>query len=268
MERSKFIGGSDAAGVLGLSRWDTPLRRFTRKTGKALVKAESTYFHPDHKFLGANLDRIVEGEDAIFEAKTASAWKARDWEGDQIPQEYIIQVYHYMMVTQMKKAYLAVLIGNQDFKIKELFWDDKIINEMKTKEVAFWKGFVEPRIMPTSVTWKDTDTLEGLFPVADSEKEIKLSDDANILVENLTAYKEDVKALEHSIETSENQLKLLLGDAEAGTTSLYRIAWINSKWSGLDGKSLKEKYPAVHAEFYKSRPLRKFNYKPLKEADK
>ncbi len=33
-DRSTFIGGSDAAGVLGKSRWDTPLSVWAEKTGQ------------------------------------------------------------------------------------------------------------------------------------------------------------------------------------------------------------------------------------------
>jgi len=103
MDRSKFIGGSDAAGVLGMSRWDTPLsvwcektgqfikpeveseaaelgreledyvaKRFSRKTGKTVIRASDTFFHADHNFLGANVDRLIEGEDAGLDASVVT----------------------------------------------------------------------------------------------------------------------------------------------------------------------------------------------------
>jgi len=297
MDRSKYIGGSDAAGVLARSRWDTPLsvwcektgqfikpeveseaaelgkeledyiaKRFARKTGKTVVRCDDLILHPDYDFLGAHVDRLIEGEDAGLECKTASAWKSKEWEGEEIPQEYILQCYHYMMVTGRKKWYLAVLIGNQDFKIKELLWDDKIINNMRDAEIAFWDDFVVPKVIPgiTAITRFDADTLQGLFPVATEGKEIELEDEANISVETITALKQDIKTCENMIELHENILKRLLGDAEIGQTSTYRIGWTNSKWSGLDGKALKESMPEIHARFYKSKPIRKFGYKPLK----
>lgn len=296
MDRSKFIGGSDAAGVLGLSRWDTPLsiwaektgqfikpeveseaaelgreledyvaKRFDRKTGKNITPSGGTIFHGKYPYLGANIDRLIKEESAGLECKTASAWKAKEWEGEEIPQEYIIQCYHYMMVTGFKKWYLAVLIGNQDFKIKELHWDDKIISDLEKREVAFWNDYIVPNIMPSLATKRDTDTLDSLFPQADEGKVITLDDQANILVENLISYKEDAKNLDGQIEATENQLKLLIGKAEMGLTDRYKIGWANSKWSGLDGKALEKEYPAIHALFYKSRPIRRFGYKPLGE---
>lgn len=297
MERSRstYLGGSDAAGVVGLSHWETPLsiwaektgqfvkppleseaselgreledyvaRRFERKTGKKVSRATETFFHPEYSFLGANVDRLVDGEDAGLECKTCSPWKSKEWEGEEIPQEYIIQCYHYMMVTGRKKWYIAVLIGNQDFKWKEIVYDPKVLDDLRNREVFFWNEFVVPGVMPGMITKRDTDTLDGLFPVAEEGKLIQLDDEANILVENLTAYKQDLKGLEGQIEATENQLKALLKEAEGGITNLYTVGWTNSKYSHLDGKLLKLERPDIHKAYYKSRPTRKFGYKPHK----
>lgn len=61
----------------------------------------------------ANLDGICEVPGVgtcIFEAKTASAYKAGEWE-DAIPDEYMLQVQHCMAVTGYQGTYIAVLIG-------------------------------------------------------------------------------------------------------------------------------------------------------------
>lgn len=296
LDRSTFIGGSDAAGVLGLSRWDTPLsvwaektgqyikpeveseaaelgkeledyvaKRFSRKTGKNVQRAESKYFHPQANFLGATIDRRVVGEDAGLECKTASAWKSKEWEGEEIPQEYIIQCYHYMMVTGLKKWYLAVLIGNQDFKIKELFWDEKFINSMREREVDFWKEYVLTKVPPMGmVTKRDADVLLGLYPVAQEERGIVLSDKANILIENLDAYKKDLKNLEGQIDLHENQLKAMLGEAEFGATGINRIYWQNTLTRRFDTKAFEKVYPDIAKQFKPAKPGRRFWYKPIK----
>lgn len=294
-DRSGFIGGSDAAGVLGKSRWATPLsvwaektgqyikpevdsealelgreledyvaKRFERKTGKTAARSGGTFFHPDHNFLGANVDRLIVGEDAGLECKTASAWKSKEWEGEEIPQEYILQCYHYMMVTGRKKWYLAVLIGNQDFKIRELAWEDSLIKNMREREVDFWERFVIPKVMPSQVNYKDTDVLDGLFPSAQEGQIVELSDDANILVENLTALKQDAKSLDKQIETAENELKRLVGTAEMGQTGLYRVFWSNMRSRRFDAEAFKRAHPRLDLEFRKEKITRRFSYKPLK----
>lgn len=294
--RTTFLGGSDAAGVLGLSRWDTPLsvwaektgqfvrpdldseaaelgreledyvaKRFCRKTGKSVVRAEGTVFHPDFGFLGANVDRLLEGEEAGLECKTCSPWKSKEWEGEDIPQEYIAQCYHYMMVTGLRKWYIAVLIGNQEFKWKEIAWDPKIGAQMLQRETTFWTEFVIPKVMPSQITRFDADTLQGLFPVAEEGKVLQLGDDASKLCENLEALKADAKSLEQQIDLTENQLKALLGAAEGADTPLYKIRWSNLITKRFDTKAFEAQHPELCAKFRKPTASRRFSYKPLKK---
>lgn len=130
-ERVGYIGSSDAAAVMGLSRYTTPLAVWTEKTGAVAQKnrsdgelpiwmgdrleevvAERFMFetgmkvqrvneiqvHPKYPFIRAQIDRRVVGEGTPLECKTASGFKAGEWGGDDIPSEYIIQVLHQLMV--------------------------------------------------------------------------------------------------------------------------------------------------------------------------
>ena len=116
------IGGSDASIVCGINKYKSPVELWLDKTGQlpyqeageaaywgtqleSLVRSESskrtgisvTETHEllqseEHPFMLANLDGICEVPDygpCIFEAKTASAFKAAQWE-DTIPDEYAL----------------------------------------------------------------------------------------------------------------------------------------------------------------------------------
>ena len=282
-ERLGYLGGSDAAGVLGLSRWATPLsvwaektgqihmreldseaaelgteledyvaRRFMKKTGKTVHRVNETIFHPKYPFLAANLDRRVVGEKAILECKTASAWKAREWDGEEIPREYIIQAMHYLAVTGAERIYVAVLIGNQSFQWKVIERDEKALSEMVSKEVTFWNGFVVPKVMPAVVSWKDKDALEGLFPVANEGEPIALDDTANATAEVIEGMEEDYKALGMQIDKQKNELKALLGKAPAGETDHFIFRWAN--------------VPEAKVEAFTKKAYRKFTYKRKEEA--
>jgi putative phage-type endonuclease len=255
-QRQNYIGGTDTAAILGLSRWETPLsvwarktgqyeapRReglhltlgnrleevvaelFTQETGKKVQRVNETKFHPKYPYLGGNLDRRIVGEDAILECKTASAWKAKEWEGEEIPREYILQVVHYLAVTGCRRGYLAVLIGNQDFQVRTIERDEKLIEEIVRKEVDFWNHFVVPKVMPGvgMITANDADTLYGLFPMAESGAVVKLTDEANQLIESRQAMLQDKKLLESNLEKVDNQLKLLLADKEYGQTDQWVV---------------------------------------------
>ena len=286
--RQTFIGGSDAAAVLGLSRWTTPLqlwaqktgqwqkpdgdelykrlgRRleevvselFTQKTGKKVQRANEHRIHPKFPFLCAQIDRLVIGGDAVLECKTASGWKAKEWDGEEIPREYIIQVMHQMAVTGKKKGYIAVLIGNQDFKVKEIERDEKVIADMVAKEVMFWNCFVVPKVMPTQITEKDDDVLYGLYPVAAPGSEIELDDKANQMIESRNALIQDKILVEGQIDQIENELKALLKDKEIGETATWKVVWKEQVQSRCDTAKLKETLPAIYASMLKEIRFRK-----------
>jgi putative phage-type endonuclease len=268
-ERVNYIGASDCAAALGMSRWGSPLsvwaektgllppkdlsdnlavelgneledfvaRKFMKETGKKVHRVTETLIHPVHSFIRCNLDRRVVGEKAILQCKTASAYKKREWDDEEIPHEYILQELHELAVSGMDRAYLAVLIGNSDFKIKIIERDEKAQSDIVKRLVHFWKEFVEPKVMPEAGR-HDKDTLSGLFPVAEAGKEIALDNDAVAICEVLEGMKEDAGGLRRQIEEQENKLKAMLKDADIGIAGAYTIRWQNvPAWSGEIKKS-------------------------------
>lgn len=296
-ERRGYIGSSDAAAVLGLSRWSSPLRVwsektgqipiedksdllhiqlgdfmeeavsqfFMRRTGKKVRRWKKTIYHPKYPFIAANLDRVVVGEDAILEAKTAASWKAKEWADGQTPVEYAVQVYHALAVTGRDVAHIACLIGSQDFQIRRIERDEKTIREIVDREVEFWNKYVAPRQMPFVVTRRDSDTLAKLFPMADEGRVVELGDDADRLVETLQSMEEDYRNLEGQIEAEKNALKLLLKDAETGLTPMSRITWRNHRETRLDTKKLKETMPDLWKQFAETRNRRVLNFEVREE---
>lgn len=291
-QRKSYIGGSDAAPILGLSRWSTQLETwalktgkvepkdlsgnlavklgnkledtvaelFTEATGKKVRRVNETQFHPDYEFIGANIDRRIVGEDAILECKTCSAWKAKEWQGEEIPQEYILQVVHYLAVTGAMYGYIAVLIGNQEFVWKMITRDDDLIKDLIAKEVKFWMEFVVPQIMPMQIQAADSDVLYSLFPVSDPNRDIILPDEATALIENVESYSADLKALEGQLEQAKNQIKALIGDNESAQAGSYRITWKNQDTKRLDTERLKTEQPEQYMAYLKVSKSRVFRF--------
>src|ERR1051326_1911905 len=181
-ERQGYIGGTDAAAVLGLSRYKTPLglwsektgaivpaakkdgelpiwignrledviaERFTFETGIKVQRVKEVQVHPRFPFLRAQIDRRLVGSNEILECKTASAFKAGEWDGEDLPSEYILQGLHQLMVTGAERCHLACLIGgNVDFVRKVVERDEQMIADLEAKEVEFWNRYVQGREMP------------------------------------------------------------------------------------------------------------------------
>jgi len=281
-ERVRYIGGTDAAAILGLSRWKTPLavwaektgqiepediserlnvklgnmledavaKLFAEETGKKVHRANETIAHRKHDFLCANIDRRVVGEDAILECKTASGWKAKEWEGEEIPTEYIVQVMHYLMVTGASKGYIAVLIGNEKFVWKEIPRDEQMIKQMMAREVEFWEKYVVPKTMPTLIKHNDDETLYKLFPVQTEEKTAQFGDEQMRIVESIQAMTADVMALERQIDKAKNELKAVMQDAAVAAFGDKKVAtWKEVTSNKLDTKAFKEAHPDVFGKF-------------------
>ena len=145
--RRSGIGGSDASVVCGINKYKSPIELWLEKTGQildseageaaywgtqleSLVRVEFTkrtgievntvhqlLQSEDYPYMLANLDgecnHPIYGP-CVFEAKTSSAYRENEWD-DAIPDEYMLQIMHYLAVTGYKGVYIAVLIGGKLF---------------------------------------------------------------------------------------------------------------------------------------------------------
>lgn len=132
----------------------------------------------------ANLDGICTDPnygECIFEAKTASAFKAGEWE-NAIPDEYMLQIQHYMAVTGFKAAYIAVLIGGNTFRWRLVERDEELIAMLVQLEAEFWdcvKNDTPPLLDGSEATAK---FLAEKF-VQSKKSQIKLPDGATELIQ-------------------------------------------------------------------------------------
>ena len=121
--------------------------------------------HNKHPFIIANVDRLVMkngSPTAVLECKTGGVSRAKDWTDDRPPAGYIAQVMHYMMVTGLKKAYLACLIGGQRFVLKSVRRDDGLMKLLEQAELDFWK-YVEVNVMPLELSQYAVEVKEGIL---------------------------------------------------------------------------------------------------------
>ena len=182
--RKQGIGGSDAGAVCGLNPYKTAIqvyqdkvssetedfdneamrqgrdfedyvaRRFTEVTGKKVRRANAMFYHEEYSFMLADVDRMVVGEKAGLECKTASPFLADKWKDGQIPMHYYIQCLHYMTVCDADAWYLAVLIFGKDFKYYRIERDETMVTDLIQMERDFWENHV----------------LAGKFPAPDGSK--------------------------------------------------------------------------------------------------
>lgn len=292
-ERKKYIGGTDISAVMGLNRWKTPLQiwgeksgeiepedisskmfvrvgtkleqtvaeLFTEETGKEVRKKNETIYHPNYRMLAANIDRKVTGENALLECKTASAFKKEEWENDNTPQEYYLQVMWYLALTGYDKGYIACLCGNNNFYIRTIERDEELIKLMIERAVDFWTDFVIPKVMPVHlVTEDDTQTIINLGKKELIEEALILDDKeaANVIVSAscLKDLKSKKKELDNEIKLEENKIKILMKDHETMLAGDKKITWKYRSSTRVDSKKLKADHPDIYENCSKTSSTR------------
>jgi len=292
-DRKHYIGASDAAAVVGMSRWKTPLQiwaektgqvepedisgrlavklgnrleevvaeLFTAETGKKVHRVSEPFVHKLYPFIVCHIDRKVDGESAILQCKTVSAWKAKEWDEEEIPHEYIIQEIHELACTGYDRAYIAVLIGNQDFKWKVIERDNFVINDLINREVKFWTDFVSKKVMPETITKDDSGVLFELFPHSKPGAIIQIGDKADILVDSIKSMQQDYNNLEGLIDQQKNELRALIGEAEAGEGIKWIVTNKTQSAARINTELLKKEQPGIYQSYSKNIESRVMRFK-------
>lgn len=288
--RKQGIGGSDAGAVCGLNPYRTAIqvyydktsdsiedvdneamrqgreleeyvaRRFCEASGKKVRRANVMYYDEKNSFMLADIDRMVVGENAGLECKTASPYSEEKWRDDKIPLSYQLQCYHYMSVCNADAWYIAVLIYGRDFKYYRIERDDEVIENLIRIEKEFWNEYVLKQVIPDPDGSKTADVA-----IAERFKESKSITIPLTGFDERLERRQELLSLLEKIETEKRQidqeLKLYLGDAEIAENEHYRISWKNFSRSSIDEKRLKAEQPEIYEKYRRETTSRRFTVK-------
>ena len=288
--RKMGVGGSDAGAVCGLNPYRTALevyldkttgsldlsdneamrqgrefedyvaKRFMEATGKKARRANFMYYDEKNPFMLADVDRMVVGENAGLECKTASPYLAERWKDGKIPMHYQIQCHHYMSVCNADAWYIAVLIYGKEFKYQKIERDEKIQSDLIQIEKDFWEGHVLKHKMPDPDGSKLADSVLAEYFKDSLEVSIPLSGFDGKLARRQELAGE-IEKLESEKRLIVQELKLYLVEAELAENERYRVSWKPVSSSRLDEKRLKEEQPEVYEQYKKTIKSRRFTVK-------
>lgn len=289
--RKTGIGGSDVGAICGLNPYSSPMKvyqekmpdfmdmedsesmrvgrdleeyvaqRFMEETGLKVRRSNYMYRSKTYPFMIADVDRLVVGEDAGLECKTANAYNADKWKDGAVPIHYYLQCQHYMSVTGRKFWYIAVLIMGIGFQYRKLERDEELIKNMILIEKDFWEGHVVPQILPEPDGSKVCDEIiTQYFGKSGKGTEVFLSG-----FDEQLRRRNEIDLLLHRLEQERNQIdqtiKLYMGENETAYNDSYRVSWINVETSRIDTKRLKEERPDIYDEYLKASISRRFSIK-------
>lgn len=297
--RKKGIGGSDAGAICGLNPYRSAIdvwhdkraeeypeeknteairvghdleeyvaQRFCEATKKKVRRRNAVMQSEEWPWMIANVDRMVVGENALLECKTANAYGAARWMNEQCPASYEIQCLHYMAVTGAEKVYLACLIMGIDFVIREIPRDEEAIEALVELERRFWQDYVLPGEMPPpSGTDADGEAIRALYPNSTDGETIILDGQRKAI-----ARIDEIDALMEDLQREKDAYKQIMMSAMQNAETAYigerRITWKTQKGrTTLDTKKLKADMPEIYEKYTKiGKPVRVFRIWDVKEA--
>lgn len=291
--RKNGIGGSDVSVLLGISKWKSALelwlektgqaedldadneamewgrimepvirRHFEEVTGKAVVEVHAIMQSPEYPFMLADIDGLTgddQGNPAILEIKTASEYKRSEWE-DGVPAYYETQVQHYLTVTGLSTAYIAVLIGGNTFRLYQVDADEEVQRMLIAVERDFWnkvQNMIRPEIDGSDAA---TELLNRAYRGGIAEQ-IILPEEAIEYVDRYieaSAEEDNAKAKK---QDAANHIKEFMRDYDKAKCLDYTITWKPVSTERLDTKALKENEPEVYQKYVKSGTSRRFTVK-------
>lgn len=286
--RKQGIGGSDAGAICGLNPYVSPIsvfldkisderedrdnesmrqgrdleeyvaQRFMEETGKKVRRCNRMLQSKKHPFMIADVDRMIVGENAGLECKTASPYSSDKWEDGKIPEHYQLQCHHYMAVTGADAWYIAVIIYGREFKYARIERDEEIIRHLISIEREFWYRNVKTCTMPSPDGSKIADeVIRNYFRESDQEKKVALQEFDGQLKrrDELTAM---IDRLEKERRQIDQEIKLAMADAEVGLGSSHLVSWKSYTTSRLDTERLKKEKPDIYRDYSKETQARRF----------
>jgi putative phage-type endonuclease len=167
-------------------------QEYERVTAHTTHKEELALTHHQYPYLKGHVDRWVtesKKEDQsndgpssrILECKTSHPQQAHLWGepgSDQVPMAYYVQCAWYMMLANCSICDVAVLIGNNDFRIYTLNQDPELEKFLLETAVHFWEQHVLTKTAPEPIS---EDDCRKLYPKSEPSKKTEAS--ANLLKE-------------------------------------------------------------------------------------
>lgn len=270
------IGASEAAAVCGLSKWETPMSVYLRKTGQIPEKIENVamrmgkrlepaireewsmltgqsvvypvpmYRHPDLEFVTATPDGLV-GVNEGLECKATTGRNAGELgeEGtDQISTEWLIQAQQQCAVCDLTRVHFAVLIDGRDLRCYVVNRNEELIDALLTMNAQMWHRVINREPPDWDFSHPSTpEVIKALYNKINGES-VELSDLKHLWIE-YRQLGEQIKEMEARRDAVKAEVLAEMGEAEVGIVSGLGIEIVRSEVRGCTFEVNRKPYIAV-----------------------
>lgn len=298
--RSKGIGSSDIAAIIGVSPWKTKYQLWREKTGKEEVfdgndlteaghmvepvvasyfenrsghriikktAADYTVVHPDHDYIRVHPDReyFHKDETGRGTVECKSKYFQVPVKGE-LPLEWYTQLQYQIGTQGFKFGSIAWIAFNYGVKFdyEEFDFSPEFYDYLINEAGEFWVNNVLKDIPPPLTTASD---VEKHYPSHEAGLTVEASQELYEIYRKAYEAKNRIKAIQADLEQYEESIKLAVGPAEtvmyAGQTLL---TWKKPKDSfTFDAKELLKDDEETYWKYAKPRKAtRRLLLKPIK----
>ena len=284
-QRTKGIGATDIAAILGISPWtdgyqlweqkknptaeafdvDNPAVRagrlledavakwFTLSTGQRVYKNSAGDWIARSReadiFICSpdRLYRTKDGEIGLLECKTCR----KGFDPENLPPHYVAQVQWQMAVTGIRRATLAWLASGIDFGCAEIDYDEEYADKMKSAALDWWARYMDGTEIPEP---QRADTVKLRYPQPAANASVA-SEDEITAWRTLKEINSEIKRLDEEKKRLTDVLcaaigpndSLVISDECGGVETLATYKAQQS--TRLDTARLKKERPDIAAEY-------------------
>lgn len=290
-DRSRFIGGSDTAAILGVSPWKSKFQLFQEKIGEfheevtpakqkifnrgkrwepiviemlvdeledrghdvQIIARNERYLDPEHSFLAAEIDLelLLDGEHVNGEMKTVHPFAAKDW-GEQDTDE--IPIYYTSQVLHGQ-----MVTGRSKTIVAALIGaDDLRVHQVNRDDEMI-------QIIRNQEVWfwdsiqnlepPEPTTLDDIlrFYSRDSGEAMEANSELLDLIDELKAVKQEQK----NNEAAETRLKVMIGKiVKTASVAIFNgkpvLTWKAQSTDRLDIEAIKKQAPGIYKQYLKT----------------
>jgi putative phage-type endonuclease len=256
--RQRGIGASDAAAILNLSPWGTPLSVYTDKvepigemvsgslpmwlgqrledvvaelfTARTGLKARGDnrqHSHPEDPWLVCHLDYRVWGKpDELIECKTQNSRVGWGEDGSaDVPVYYWVQAQHELLVTGAQVCHMPVLFGLYEFRTFRVERDEEFMTRWRQAAKDFWHDHVLAGVPPPlGGDAFSRRVVSSRWPEHDDVLK-RLPPERELVILRLREEMAKLKEQEVNVETLKNRVKDLIGEAAGVEGAWGKVTW-------------------------------------------
>jgi putative phage-type endonuclease len=293
MDRTRGMGGSDIAALMGISPWNTAygvyldkigetqavdkkhfrighkaqspiLRRYEEETDSIIEAEEVEVIHPDYPFLIGHLDALTNGGKTVVEVKT-TRYGMDDWD-HVIPPYYKTQVGFYTMLANADYADMAVSYwfdynDEDNIEIKYFtiltYWRDEAFEQgILDLAVDFWENHVLKRRPPELRTLED---IKKRYAIS-LDSSVTASDEIKAKLIQLELVQQRQKTLEAQADELKFFIQNWMGESAVLTDEEgKRLASFKSHHKNtFDSTKFKEDHSELYNQYLKQTTCRPF----------